>query len=37
MDPVEDLVGLFFINMYPNWHGEIHPKFQVLTYQALVD
>ena len=37
MDPVEDLVGLFFVQMYPNYHGEIHPKFQVLTYQALVD
>ena len=37
MDPKEDLVGLFFVQMFPNWHGDIHTKFQVLTYQALVD
>ncbi|MBL7112049.1 MAG: beta-lactamase family protein [Bacteroidales bacterium] len=37
MDPKEDLVGLFFVQMFPNWHGDIHPKFQVLTYQALVN
>jgi CubicO group peptidase (beta-lactamase class C family) len=36
MDPQEDLVGLFFTQMYPAWYGEIHQKFQVLTYQALV-
>jgi CubicO group peptidase (beta-lactamase class C family) len=37
MDPVEDLVALFFVQMYPNEHGDIHPKFQILTYQALVN
>jgi CubicO group peptidase (beta-lactamase class C family) len=36
MDPKEDLIALFFTQMYPMHHGEIHDKFQVLTYQALV-
>lgn len=36
MDPQEDLIGLFFTQMDPAWYGEIHQKFQVLTYQALV-
>jgi hypothetical protein len=30
------MIGLFFCQMFPAWHGEIHQKFQVLTYQALV-
>jgi len=37
MDPEEELVGLFFVQMFPTWHGDIHSKFQVLTYQALVN
>jgi len=36
MDPKEDLIGLLFTQMYPARYGEIHQKFQVLTYQALV-
>jgi CubicO group peptidase (beta-lactamase class C family) len=36
MDPKEDLIGLFFTQMYPMQYGDIHQKFQVLTYQALV-
>ncbi len=36
MDPEEDMIALFFTQMYPMHHGEIHDKFQVLTYQALV-
>jgi CubicO group peptidase (beta-lactamase class C family) len=36
MDPREDLIGLFYCQMQPMWHGEIHQKFQVLAYQALV-
>jgi CubicO group peptidase (beta-lactamase class C family) len=35
MDPKEDLIGLFFTQMYPMQYGDIHKKFQVLTYQAL--
>ena len=37
LDPTEDLVGIFMTQMHPNEHGEIHDKFQVLTYQALAD
>jgi CubicO group peptidase (beta-lactamase class C family) len=36
MDPEEELIGLFYCQMQPMWYGEIHDKFQVLTYQALV-
>jgi CubicO group peptidase (beta-lactamase class C family) len=36
LDPQEDLIGLFFCQMSPAWYGDIHQKFQVLTYQALV-
>lgn len=36
MDPKEDLIGLFFTQMAPMAYGDIHSKFQVLTYQALV-
>jgi CubicO group peptidase (beta-lactamase class C family) len=35
MDPEEDLIGLFFTQMAPMHYGDIHQKFQVLTYQAL--
>jgi CubicO group peptidase (beta-lactamase class C family) len=36
MDPKEDLIALFFTQMFPMQYGEIHQKFQVLMYQALV-
>jgi CubicO group peptidase (beta-lactamase class C family) len=36
MDPEEDLIALFFTQMYPMHYGNIHDKFQVLTYQALI-
>lgn len=36
MDPEEELIALFFTQMFPMHYGEIHDKFQVLTYQALV-
>ena len=36
MDPKEDLIGLFFTQMAPMAYGDIHSKFQVLTYQALI-
>ena len=35
IDPVEDLVAISLTQMFPAWHGEIHQKFQVLTYQAI--
>lgn len=35
MDPEEDLIGLFFTQMAPMQYGNIHSKFQVMTYQAL--
>jgi CubicO group peptidase (beta-lactamase class C family) len=37
IDPSEGLVAVFMTQMFPNNHGEIHKKFQVLTYQAIVD
>ncbi|MBA7520950.1 hypothetical protein ES705_13050 [subsurface metagenome] len=37
IDPVEDLVAVSLTQMFPAWHGKIHQKFQVLTYQAIVD
>jgi CubicO group peptidase (beta-lactamase class C family) len=36
MDPQEDLIGLFFTQMFPMQYGDIHNKFRVLVYQALV-
>jgi CubicO group peptidase (beta-lactamase class C family) len=36
MDPEEDLIGLFFTQMAPMQYGDIHQKFQVMTYQALI-
>lgn len=37
VDPEEDLIAVMMTQMFPTWHGEIHQKFQVLTYQAIVD
>jgi len=37
IDPVEDLVAVFMTQMFPAPHGEIHNKFQVLAYQAIID
>lgn len=36
-DPREQLVGLFYTNMYNNPYGDIHEKFKVLTYQSIND
>ena len=36
VDPVNDIVGLFMNQSIPNRTG-LGPKFQVMTYQALVD
>lgn len=37
IDPREELVAVFMTQMYPAPHDEIHDKFQVLAYQAIVD
>ncbi|MBN1184420.1 MAG: beta-lactamase family protein [Bacteroidales bacterium] len=37
LDPSEDLVAVFMTQMHPIEHEEIMDKFQVLTYQAIVD
>ena len=36
-DPVENLIGVIYTNIYNNPHGYINEKFKVLTYQALTD
>jgi CubicO group peptidase (beta-lactamase class C family) len=35
VDPKEKVVAQFFLNQFPNSHGEIHEKFKILVYQAL--
>lgn len=37
IDPAEELVAVFMTQMFPAPHGEIHDKFHVLAYQAIVD
>ncbi len=37
IDPKEKMVAQFFLQLYPNSHGDIHEKFKVLAYQALND
>lgn len=37
VDPVEDLIGIFLSQLYPHSHLQVRQKFEVLTYQALVD
>ncbi|MDN5211781.1 serine hydrolase domain-containing protein [Fulvivirgaceae bacterium BMA12] len=36
-DPKEDLLAISMTQVYPTQHGELHDKFEVLTYQALVE
>jgi CubicO group peptidase (beta-lactamase class C family) len=36
-DPKEKIVGLFYTNIYPAAHGDIHDRFKVLMYQAIND
>jgi CubicO group peptidase (beta-lactamase class C family) len=36
-DPQEQLIGMLFINMYNNPHGDVHEKFKNLVYQAISD
>ena len=35
VDPKEDLIAVLMVQDYPAFHGDIHKKFQVLTYQSL--
>lgn len=35
IDPTEKIVAQFFLNQYPNSHGDIHDKFKVLVYSAI--
>lgn len=38
IDPEEELIGLIFLQLFESQHGdEVHSKFRVLTYQAIVD
>lgn len=37
IDPKEKIVAQFFLQLYPNSHGDIHEKFKTLVYQALND
>ena len=37
LDPEEELIATFVTQIYPAIHGDIHQKFQVLTYQAIID
>jgi CubicO group peptidase (beta-lactamase class C family) len=37
IDPREELIGLFMIQIMPGGHYSIQDEFEVLTYQALVD
>lgn len=36
-DPKENIIGIIYTNIYNNPYGYISDKFEVLTYQALVD
>ena len=37
VDPEEDLIGVIMVQLIPNDHLDLHGKFRVLTYQAIVD
>jgi len=36
-DPKENIIGIIYTNIYNNSYGDISDKFEVLTYQALID
>ncbi|RYY57619.1 MAG: class A beta-lactamase-related serine hydrolase [Chitinophagaceae bacterium] len=36
VDPSTGIVGVFYLNQFPNSHREIHVKFQQLVYNALI-
>ena len=35
IDPKEKIIAQFFLQQFPNSHGEIHEKFKALVYQAI--
>jgi len=35
IDPTEKIVAQFFLQQFPNSHGDIHDKFKALVYQAI--
>lgn len=37
IDPKEKIIAQFFLQQFPNSHGEIHEKFKALVYQAIND
>ena len=37
IDPEEKIVAQLFLQLYPNSHGDIHEKFKVMVYQAVVN
>jgi hypothetical protein len=37
MDPEEELSATLMTQMAPTTHGEVHDKFHVLVYQAIID
>ena len=37
IDPKEKIIAQFFLQQFPNSHGDIHDKFKALVYQAIVD
>jgi CubicO group peptidase (beta-lactamase class C family) len=37
IDPKEELIALFFTQVWPSKHLFLSKRFQVLTYQAIVD
>jgi len=37
IDPKEKIIAQFFLQQFPNSHGEIHEKFKALVYQAMTD
>src|SRR5689334_8930589 len=35
IDPKEKIIAQFFLQQFPNSHGDIHDKFKILVYQAI--
>jgi CubicO group peptidase (beta-lactamase class C family) len=35
IDPKERIIAQFFLQQFPNSHGDIHDKFKILVYQAI--
>jgi CubicO group peptidase (beta-lactamase class C family) len=37
IDPKEKVIAQFFLQQFPNSHGDIHDKFKAIVYHAIVD